>query len=347
MINVNVSLKKHISNLFGDLLEKEEITEIAINSFGEIFYENHLGWQKGTQEQNSRVTKSHCESFANALASQVNQKFDSSNPILGATLPSDERVQIVQFPACDPSQFSITIRKPSKFSLELTKFKEDGFFDEVTIDDNISELDFKLFNLIEKKDFMSFCELAVSSGKKNLAIAGATGSGKTTFMKSLIMKIPSHERLITIEDVRELFLDNHYNFVNLLYPSEQNEHSRVRPDVALKSCLRMKPDRIILAEIRGGEAFDYINAISSGHGGSLTSLHAGDINQAIRRLTLMFLQNKTGSQLPYETAESIIKETIDVIITIGRKNGKRFISALHWKDYDKVKQSIDSLQGKN
>lgn len=345
-MNINISLKNHINNLFGDLILNEEITEITINEFNKIFYEDKEGWKQGNDEQNARVTKQNCENFSNALASQANQKFDSSNPILGTTLPSDERVQIVRPPACDSNQFSITIRKPSKFSIDLDSFKKNGFFDDVEIDSNISTLDFKLLELLEKKDFMNFCKLAISSGKKNIAIAGATGSGKTTFMKSLIAEIPSNERLITIEDVRELFLINHYNFVNLLYPSEHNEKTKIRPDVALKSCLRMKPDRIILAEVRGGEAFDYINAISSGHGGSITSLHAGNYEEAIRRLTLMFLQNKTGSQLPYTTAESIIKETIDIIITIGKSNGKRAINSLHWKDYLNVKNAATCLKGK-
>ncbi len=347
MQTLNVSLKNHIHKLLGDLLENDEITEIAINRFNEIFYEDKDGWKKGTEEQNSKITKINCESFSNALASNANQKFDMSNPILGTTLPTDERIQIVMPPAVDSGQYSITIRKPSKFSLDLERFKENGFFDDVKISETISPIDLELMELLEKKDYLKFCELAVSSGTKNIAIAGATGSGKTTFMKGLIKCIPEHERLITIEDVRELFLDNHPNHVNLLYPSEQKEDSKVRPDTALKSCLRMKPDRIILAELRGGEAFDYINAISSGHGGSITSLHAGSIEQAIRRLTLMVLQNKTGSTLPYETARSIITDTIDIIITIGKADGKRVIKNLYWKDYQILKNTFDKLKDNN
>lgn len=342
---INISLKNHIDKLLGDLLDNPEITEIAINRFGEILYEDKEGWKVGTAEQNSRITKDNCEAFSNALASDANQQFNSGNPILGTTLPTDERIQIIIPPAVDSSQYSITIRKPSTFNLDLKTFKDAGFFNEILIENDISSLDVDLCTLMQKGDYMGFCKLAVSSGKKNLVIAGATGSGKTTFMKSLINEIPLSERLITVEDVRELFL-KHPNHVNLLYPSEQKENTKITPATAVRSCLRMKPDRIILAELRGGEAFDYINAISSGHGGSITSLHAGTIEQAIRRLTLMILQNKTGSQLPYDTAQSIVEDTIDIFMTIGKVNGKRAVTALHWADYEKTKSSLNALKVK-
>ena len=131
---------------------------------------------------------------------------------------------------------------------------------------------------------MGFFRIAVESGLYNLAIAGATGSGKTTFMKACVNEIPEHERLITIEDVRELFSDKHDNIVNLLYPSEaKTTEKSVTPARLLKSCLRMKPDRILLAELRAGEAFDYINAISKRTRCSITSLHAGTKDEVIRQ----------------------------------------------------------------
>lgn len=333
----NVSLKLHTENLFGDLFSNKEITEIVINKFGQIFYEDSTGFHIGTDEECARVTKEHCEKFANAVAVSCSQKLNESNPILGTTLPTDERIQIVIPPSVDKNQFSITIRKPMSKSLTLEQYQESGFFSEIVIGEHIPKIDVELAKCLNEKDYLTFFKLAVASGTKNIAIAGATGSGKTTYMKACFYEIPEYERLITIEDVRELFSDKHDNIVNLLYPSEATPHSQnVTPARLLKSCLRMKPDRILLAELRAGEAFDYINAISSGHGGSITSLHAGTKDEVIRRLTLMTLQNETGSRLPYDTAKSIIEDTIDIIVHIGRINGKRRMTSLYWKDYEKV-----------
>ncbi|HDR1500988.1 P-type DNA transfer ATPase VirB11 [Pasteurella multocida] len=337
----NVSLKQYIKSLFGDLFEKKEITEIVINKTGEIFYEDNQGFHVGTKDECERVTKENCEKFSNAVATFCGQKLSEKDPILSTTLPNDERIQIVIPPAVDKNQFSITIRKPMSKSLTLEQYQENGFFDDIVIGEHTPKIDFDLADCLNKKDYLGFFRLAVSSGVKNIAIAGATGSGKTTFMKACFNEIPKNERLITIEDVRELFSNKHENIVNLLYPSEARKKDvSVTPASLLKSCLRMKPDRILLAELRAGEAFDYINAISSGHGGSITSLHAGTKDEVIRRLTLMTLQNETGSRLPYDTAKSIIEDTIDIIVHIGKINGQRRITSLYWKDYEKVNTSL-------
>ncbi|MDG6896494.1 P-type DNA transfer ATPase VirB11 [Actinobacillus delphinicola] len=332
----NVSLKMHIKALFGELFNRPDITEIIINHFGEIIYEDENGFTTGNEQENAKVTPLNCKNFINALASESKQQINETIPILSATLPSGERVQVVIPPACDDKQFSITIRKPNSRNFTLDEFKEKGFFDSVEISEQISEEDMQLASYLGSKDYTKFFELAVAGGKKNIAIAGATGSGKTTFMKSLMNLIPKNERLITIEDVRELEDDIHQNIVNLIYPSEAKNEKSITPAQLLKSCLRMKPDRILLAELRGGEAFDYINAISSGHGGSITSLHAGTKDEVIRRLTLMCLQNKTGANIPYDTVKSIIESTIDIIVHIGVENHKRKITFLYWKDYQKV-----------
>lgn len=340
MQNENVTLKLCIENLFGDLFKNETITEIVINKYNEIWYEDHNGFHKGTDEECKRVTEFNCKKFGNAVATATEQILNDSSPILGATLPTNERIQIVIPPSLPMGQYSITIRKPMSFNLSLEQYNEQGFFDNVLIGDEVSNLDKKLAELLHKKDYMNFFRLAVESGNKNLAIAGATGSGKTTFFKAVMQEIPEHERLITIEDVRELFNEKHQNVVNLLYPSEAKHNDKVTPASLLKSCLRMKPDRILLAELRGGETFDYINAISSGHGGSITTLHAGNKDEVIRRLTLMTLQNLTGSKLPYETAKSIIEETLDIIIHVGKINGKRGLTSIYWKDYKKIQEKI-------
>lgn len=331
-MTLNVSLVNSIDNLFGDLFHEKGITEIVINKPGSIFYENSEGFHAGNESQNAKITLKNCQQFANALASSSNQQFNAKNPIMGATLPSGERVQIIMPPAIDQDQFSITIRKPSAITLDLNYYKESGFFSKIVMGNEESPLNQKLNSLLKEKNYADFFDLAVSSAEKNILIVGETGSGKTTFMKSLINSIDQNERLITIEDTRELFL-SHQNSVNLLYPQGASSTSSLNATVLLKSCLRMRPDRILVSELRSGETYDYINAISSGHGGSITSAHAGSVQEAIMRLTLMFLQNDTGSRIPYDVVESLIRDTIDIIAIIKVKNGQRNISELYWKDH--------------
>ena len=327
--------------LFGELFDDLSITEIAVNKLGEVWFEDDKGWTKGTEEQCQRVTKEAFDDYVITLGNYVDQRIEDSNPILSATMPTGERVQVVVPPACDVNQRLITIRKPSTREITLEDFRDSGFFDEIVIGEYIDPVDVELTKALDEKDYFSFFKLAVMSGTKNLVIAGATGSGKTTFMKALVYKIPEQERLISIEDVRELDSKMHENFLHLLYPSEGA--GDITPARLLKSCLRMKPDRILLAELRGGESFDYINVISSGHGGSITSVHAGSRKEVIRRITLMSMQNETGSKIPYETTQSIIEETIDIIVHITNHGGKRRISTIFWKDYDK----LGSDDGKN
>lgn len=336
MVKNNVTINSCIERLFGNIFDNSDITEIIINHQGLVIYEDSTGFKFGTEEENSRVTKSNIEQFANALAVYSNQNISEKMPIMGGTLPGGERVQVIRPPALDQGQYSITIRKPSYRNLTLDDYQKSGFFDSLVMEKTKSPIDIKLAAYLDQSDFSNFLKYAVETGEKNIIIVGETGSGKTTLMKALIDFIPGHERLVTIEDTRELFLRNHKNFVNLTYPQGATFLDSLNATTLLKSSLRMRPDRILLAELRGGETFDYINAVSSGHGGSITSLHAGSVEEAFMRLSLMFLQNETGSKIPYETVKSIIENTIDIVLIIGfDANGQRRIKTLHWKDYKK------------
>lgn len=137
-------------------------------------------------------------------------------------------------------------------------------------------------------------------------------------MKALMQEIPFDQRLITIEDVPELFLPDHPNHVHLFYPSEakEEENAPVTAATLLRSCLRMKPTRILLAELRGGETYDFINVAASGHGGSITSCHAGSCELTFERLALMVLQNRQGRQLPYEIIRRLLYLVVDVVVHV-------------------------------
>ena len=255
-------------------LDDETITEICVNRPGEVFVERHSRWERFDIPE---LNFDQLDNLGVALAAFSDNQFSDVHPILSAVLPDGERIQIVRPPACEHGTISVTIRKPSFTIRTLDDYNEQGFFKQIKpVDEGLNAGERELMALKEQGDYAEFLRRAVQQAKV-VVIAGETGSGKTTFMKSLMQSIPTTQRLITIEDVPELFLPNHPNHVHLFYPSEVREEdgAMVTPASLLKSCLRMKPDRILLAELRGSETFDFINVCSSGHAGSITSCHAG------------------------------------------------------------------------
>src|ERR1700685_2282399 len=161
--------------------------------------------------------------------------------------------------------------------------------------------------------------LAVRS-RKNIVVSGPTGSGKTTWTKALIREIPTSERLITIEDAKELNLDRHPNHVRLFYSKDDQGLARVSPKQLLECCLRMTPYRILLAEVRGEEPFDYLRNVNSGHPGSITSIHAPSAELAFEQLVLLVKQSRAGQELAREDIKSLLYLLVDVVIQFGVEN---------------------------
>ena len=184
------------------------------------------------------------------------------------------------------------------------------------------------------KDYESFMRLAVLS-RKNILVSGPTGSGKTTWSKSLIREIPPEERLVTIEDAQELVLDRHDNHVRLFYSKNDQGLARVTPRQLLEACLRMKPDRILLAELRGEEAFDYLRNVNSGHPGSITSVHAASAELAFEQLVLLVKQNSAGCELARADIQSLLYLLVDVVIQCGVEHHERFIREIWYEPHRK------------
>jgi len=149
-------------------------------------------------------------------------------------------------------------------------------------------------------------------------------------MKSLVNHIPDNERLVTIEDARELFIDQP-NVVHLLYSKGGQSTSNVSAKSCMEACLRMKPDRIILAELRGDESFYFIRNCASGHPGSITSCHAGSTAQTWDQLALMVKASAEGSGLEFAVIKRLLMMTIDIVVHIKAHAGKRFITGI---DFD-------------
>jgi len=165
-------------------------------------------------------------------------------------------------------------------------------------------------------------------------VSGATGSGKTTWTKALIREIPAEERLITIEDAQELVLDRHPNHVRLFYSKDGQGLARVTPKQLLEACLRMKPDRILLAELRAEEAFDYLRNVNSGHPGSITSVHAASAELAFEQLVLLVKQSHAGRDLARSDIKHLLYLLVDVVIQCGIERHERFVREI-WYDPDR------------
>jgi type IV secretion system protein VirB11 len=253
---------------------------------------------------------------------------DATSPLLSASLPSGERVQIVMPPATSMGCVAIAIRKPALEVWSVAELAGRGIFRNTQRSSSmLDQTDVELKRLLQQAHFEAFMRLAVQS-RKNIVVSGPTGSGKTTWTKALIREIPSDERLVTIEDAQELVLDRHPNHVRLFYSKDDQGVARVTPKQLLESCLRMKPDRILLAELRAEEAFDYLRNVNSGHPGSITSVHATSAELAFEQLVLLVKQNPGGRDLARADIKSLLYLLIDVVIQFGVERHERFIKEI-------------------
>lgn len=296
-------------------LKDPQITEIAVNRPGEVFCERAGRWEHHLVKA---LTFDHLVSLGTAIASFFSLELSETNPILSAVLPGGERVQVVRPPACEHGTVSVTIRKPSHAARTLVDYEKAKFFNRVRpVSSDLTPGEKELLELHKAGAYSDFLRRAVQL-EKVVVVAGETGSGKTTLMRALMHEIAVTERLITIEDVPELFLPKHPNHVHLFYPSEakEEENAPVTASSLLRSCLRMKPNRILLAELRGGETYDFLQIAASGHGGSITSCHAGSASLTFERLALMVLQNRQGRTLPYDVIHKLLHLVVDVVVHV-------------------------------
>lgn len=309
-----------------DYMSSPEVTEICINRPGELYLETREGWK---QLEVPSLTFDRARQFCTAVVNESNtgQRITDADPVVSLTFPTGQRAQFVIPPACDAGKVSITIRLPSKHSKTLQQYQEDGFFAQILEQtQTLSEHDRELLDMRAARNYAGFFKRAVQY-KKNIVVAGATGSGKTTFMKSLVNHIPDDERLVTIEDARELFISQP-NVVHLLYSKGGQSTSNVTAKSCMEACLRMKPDRIILAELRGDESFYFIRNCASGHPGSITSCHAGSTAQTWDQLALMVKASAEGAGLEFSVIKRLLMMTIDIVVHIKAHAGRRYITGI-------------------
>jgi type IV secretion system protein VirB11 len=304
------------------LLEDPDVTEICINRPAEAFVETRGGWRRQSLPM---VDFDWCRRLAKLVANSTRQRVDEISPLLSASLPGGERIQIVLPPATTAGCVALTIRRPSDRVWSIDELAAQGIF-RATRSGGAApdETDAELLRLRAAGQYEAFMRLAVRA-RKNIVVSGPTGSGKTTWTKALIREIPPDERLVTIEDARELVLDRHANHVRLFYSKDDQGQARVTPKQLLECCLRMRPDRILLAELRAEEAFDYLRSVNSGHPGSITSVHATSAELAFEQLVLLVKQSPGGRDLARGDIKSLLYLLVDVVIQCGVERHERFI----------------------
>jgi type IV secretion system protein VirB11 len=313
-----------------EYLKLAEVTEIAINRAGELFTETPAGWLKHEEPRCSQILLNQ---LANVLAIYNHKQLNAQQPIQSVVLPDGERGQVVIPPVCERDTVSITIRRPSsiRLSLEdyltsgrLANFRDVSEYLEVPSDVTLQSWELDLLKAKVEKNIQHFLELAIQY-KLNIVLVGATGSGKTTFTKALVDKVPRETRIITIEDTHELDLPYHANKVHLFYGKD------ISPKQVVASCMRQKPDRIFLTELRGDEAWDYITLLNTGHPGSVTTTHANDCRSAYYRIGSLVKQSAVGQTLDFAYIMREVMTTLDLILFFDRT----YLTQLY---YDPVKK---------
>ncbi|MGN7678410.1 MAG: P-type DNA transfer ATPase VirB11 [Anaplasma sp.] len=298
-----------------DIFNEEGVNEISINKAGEVWVEN-----KGDIrcEKVESLTLSHLKALGRLVAQATEQQLSEETPLLSASLPNGFRVQVVFPPACESDKVVLSIRKPSTVQLSLDDYEKMGAFSHVAKHaDAVRDVNKELDTLLQQGDIKRFIELAVIS-KKNIVVSGGTSTGKTTFTNAALRAIPKEERIITVEDSREIVL-SHANRVHLLASKGGQGRAKVTTQDLIEACLRLRPDRIIVGELRGAEAFSFLRAINTGHPGSISTLHADTPKMAIEQLKLMVMQADLG--LPPEQIVNYITNIVDVIIQLKRESG--------------------------
>jgi pilus assembly protein CpaF len=297
------------------LLRDDTVTEIMVNAHNRVFVERS---GKIDSTNISFVDDAHLLRIIDKIVSQVGRRIDESSPMVDARLPDGSRVNVIIPP--------LALRGPT---LTIRKFSRDPY----TMDDLIS------FGSITSKGahLLSACV----RGKLNILISGGTGTGKTTLLNAMSAFIPGDERILTIEDAAELQLQQDHVITLESRPPNIEGQGEVRIRELVRNALRMRPDRIIVGEVRGAETLDMLQAMNTGHEGSLTTIHANSPRDALSRLETLVLT--AGVDLPLRAIREQISSAFDLLIQIARLvDGSRRIT--HVTEVLRMESEIVTLQ---
>lgn len=296
------------------LLLDDSITEIMVNGPLEVYFEREGKLYKSPHQFTS---ESQLRALIDRILGPIGRRVDEASPLVNARLPEGHRVHVV-IPPLSLDGPIMTIRKFTKHVMTLEDMQAKGSFDKAT---------------------QAFLVWAVAS-RKNIAVSGGTGSGKTTLLNALSCVLSPDERIITIEDSAELRFSEHPHVVRLeARPRNSEGVGEVSIRELVINALRMRPDRIVVGECRGAEAIDMLQAMLTGHDGSLTTLHANSPVDVVARLTTMV---RYGVELPVDVIESNIARAFDVIVQTARAlDGSRYISEVAELSFDRERGSCE------
>lgn len=296
------------------MLGRDDVTDIFINGPGIVWIEAVGGATERVEAP--EITEERLWRLARQVASITHQGISREYPLLSARLPDGARIQIIAPPATR-GPIAVAIRKHVISDLSLADYEASSAF----LGDMKKTSPAELADL--ESDAGRFLRSAVRQ-RKNILISGGTSTGKTTFLNALLREVPAAERLILLEDTPELIL-RHENSVGLVAVKGELGEARVSADDLLQASLRMRPDRIILGELRGTEAYTFLRAVNTGHPGSMTTIHANDPESAFEQIALIVQAN---SNLSRSDILDYARHVIDVSVQLERKDGQRRISQI-------------------
>ncbi|NRA74016.1 MAG: P-type DNA transfer ATPase VirB11 [Rickettsiales bacterium] len=312
---------------FHKLFAESDVSEISVNSPGEAWVEAHGEMRV---EKIPELDLNHLTNLGKLIAQSTDQMISEEKPLLSATLPNGYRIQVVFPPAAEMGKVVLSIRKGAVTKLNLESYEKMGAFANTTNVTKKNPIDDILLKHLQNGEIKLFIRTAVKF-KKNLLISGGTSSGKTTFANAALLEIPSDERLITVEDAREVQLPNNKNRVHLLASRGDQGLAQVTTQDLIEACLRLRPDRIIVGELRGAEAFGFLRAVNTGHPGSITTIHADSPAMSFEQLKLMVMQ--AGLGMPPDEVKSYVSSVIDIVIQLKRGDkGVRYVSEIYFKE---------------
>jgi type IV secretion system protein VirB11 len=302
---------------FAKWLADDAVTEILVNRPGEVWLEA-AGIPGMVCHSAPQVDDRLIERLAQQIARESHQGINRERPVLAATLPNGARVQIVAPPATR-GHHTMAIRRHRVVDVPISAY-DHGALEPLAVPHWRSA--------DPTADPIAFLRGAVAE-RATILISGGTSSGKTTFLNALLREVPASERIILVEDTPEIRL-SHANAVGLVAVKGEMGEAKLSTDDLMQASLRMRPDRIVLGELRGSEAVSFLRAINTGHPGSFSTIHGNSPQGALEQLALMVMQ--AGLGLSRGETIAYAKSVIDIVVQLERRNGERRIAAIMVND---------------
>lgn len=306
-------------------LDDSDVVEIAVNKPGHVYIER-LGADHMEFHAIDSLTADEIQNIGERVAAATDQFISKTAPILSASLPTGERVQVVLPPVATDGG-SISIRKQVVHSMSLEQYRDKGYLDHVSVAvGGLSAIERQLVDHLKRNSIFEFIHTAITQ-RVSILISGGTSSGKTTFLNACLKSVHPKERILTLEDTRELY-PSQENCVHLVASREGQGTANVTIQHLLEASLRMRPDRLFVGEIRGVEAFAFLRSINTGHPGSMTTVHADTPHGAYEQIAMMVMQSGLSGGYAKHELMSYIRMVIPIVIQLRRHGGKRVVSEI-------------------